>query len=462
MALNPEEMNRRRERREAQRKRAEQERRRIRRRLILAALILALCGFAIFYIARGARQASDSLQAQNVTQPVTKPAAAKPTEGVSQASTKKQDTKITICAAGDLNVTNAVVQSGLAVNGYDFTDAFMDVAAEMASGDVSVLNLEGNVCGQPYGDLSASAPRELLPALRKMGIDLVQMANSYTVNNGIFGLTQTLSELENAKLEPLGAYASDQDFNSSKGYTMCTVKGLKVAFVAFTKGMGGMGLPAGNEKCVNLLYNDYDSTYKDIDTEGISRILDSVASEKPDLTVALLHWGSENSDKITASQEKIVNLMRKKGVDVILGSHSHLLQKIVFDQKEGTLVAYSLGDFLGNATHAGTNYSIILKVEVTKNGETGETKVTGYSYTPIYTVTSEECVAIRQEGARRVFRIREAMYAFENNYVDKVSQSAYDGMTYALTRIEARITGADEKKDEEKENKKDEKKDEKK
>lgn len=445
MALNPEEMNRRRERREAQRKRAEQERRRMRRRLILAALILVLCGFAIFYIARGARQASDSLQAQNETQPVSKPAAATPTEDMSQASTKKQDIKISIRAAGDLNITNAVVQSGLAVNGYDFTDAFMDVAAEMAAGDVTVLNLEGNVCGQPYGTLSASAPRELLPALRKMGVDLVQMANSYTINNGIIGLTQTLSELESTGLEPLGAYANNQEFNRSKGYTICTVQGLKIAFVAFTKGMGGMGLPAGSEQCVNLLYNDYDSTYKDINTEGINRILDDISSEKPDLTVALLHWGSENSDKITASQEKIVNLMKKKGVDVILGSHSHLLQKIVFDQKDGTLVAYSLGDFLGDAEHAGTNYSIILNVDITKNGETGETKVTGYSYTPIYTVTTEECVAIRQDGARRVFRIREAMYAFENNYVDKVSQSAYDGMAYALQRIEARISGADEK-----------------
>lgn len=445
MALNPDEMSRRRERREVQKKKAEQERRRLRRRLILALAVLALCGFAIFYIARGARQAS-GIQAQSetlgATQPAlrsTVPASAPP----SQAPQKNPDTKIHIRAAGDLNVTDAVVQSGLAVNGYDFTDAFMDVAAELSAGDISILNLEGNICGQPYGTLNASAPRELLPALQSMGVDLVQMANSYSVNNGIIGLTQTLTDLQNYGLEPVGAYASNQDFNASKGYTICTIQGLKVAFVAFTKGMGGMGLPSGSEKCVNLLYTDYDSTYAKIDTDGITRILNDVASEKPDLTVALLHWGSENNDTITSSQEKIVNLMKKRGVDMILGTHSHLLQKIDFDQKAGTLVAYSLGDFFGDAAHAGTNYSIILDVEITKNGETGETKVTGYSYIPIYTVTSEECVAIRQEGARRVLRIREAMYAFENNFVDKVSQSAYDGMAYALTRIEARIKGED-------------------
>lgn len=447
MALNPDEMNRRRERREAQKKRAEQERRRIKRRLILAALVLVLSGFAIFYIAQGARQAAQ-LQgrsdppAATATQPT-----AKSTEPAPVATEKNPNTVINIRAAGDLNVTDAAIQSGLAVNGYDFTDAFMDVAAEMAAGDVSLLNLEGNVCGQPYGTLSASAPRELLPALRKMGIDLVQMANTYTVSNGIIGLTQTLTEIQNAGISPVGAFATTQDFNTSKGYTICTVQGLKIAFVAFTKGMGGMGLPAGSEKCVNLLYTDYDSTYKDIDRDGITKILNNIASEKPDLTVALLHWGSENNDTITSSQEKIVSLMKKNGVDVILGSHSHLLQKIDFDRKAGTLVAYSLGDFFGDAAHAGTNYSIILNVEVTKNGETGETKVSGYSYIPIYTVTTEECVAIRQEGARRVMRIREAIYAYDNNFVDKVSKSAYDGMQYALTRIEERISGADEKKD---------------
>ena len=54
MALNPEEMNRRRERREAQRKQQEKERRRLKLTLIAACVVLALCGFAIFSIARGA------------------------------------------------------------------------------------------------------------------------------------------------------------------------------------------------------------------------------------------------------------------------------------------------------------------------------------------------------------------------------------------------------------------------
>lgn len=442
MALNPDEMNRRRERREAQRRQQEKERRRLKLTLIAACVVLALSAFAIVSIARGAAQAKQETLSASV--PETENTTAAPETTAATESSKRSEpanTVIHLRAAGDLNVTNAVIQSGLAVNGYDFTDALLDVAAELSCGDVTVLNLEGNICGEPYGTDTTSAPRELATALKNAGVDLVQMANTYTVKNGIIGLTQTLQQLRSAGIEPLGAYASNQDFKTTKGYTICNVGGIKVAFVAFTKGLGGMGLPAGNENCVNLLYTDYNDVYNKVDTKGITAILDNVAAEKPDVTVAMLHWGSENSENITTQQERIITLLQKKGVNVIIGSHPHLLQKITFNQSAGTLVAYSLGDLIGDATHAGTNYSIILDVEITKYADSGTTKVTAFSYVPIYTVKSSECVAIRQEDARRVFRIREAMSAYEGNYVDRVTADAYAGMQKALTRIEERIQG---------------------
>ena len=128
-----------------------------------------------------------------------------------------------------------------------------------------------------------------------------------------------------------------------------------------------------------------------------------------------------------------------QGVDVILGTHSHLLQQITYDEVSGEFVAYSLGDFFGDAERGGTNYSIILDLEITRDNESGQTKVTGYEYIPIYTLSEKE-----GGGQRRVVRIREAMKAYEENYVDRVSKSAYDSMEYALERIEARIKGPEE------------------
>ena len=146
-------------------------------------------------------------------------------------------------------------------------------------------------------------------------------------------------------------------------------------------------------------------------------------------------WGSEYNDDISDTQKSIVNLMKKQGVDVIIGTHPHTVQAIEYDELAGTLVAYSLGDFFGDASRGGTNYSIILDLEITKDSSTGTTKVTNYSYTPIYTVSEAESA----DGYRRVVRIDKTVEAWEENYLDKVSQSAKESMVYALDRIEARI-----------------------
>ena len=432
MPHHDEELNKRREKREALRKKREAEARKMRLALIAAVLVLVLCGVGIFSIARnaGVTVQMGSSQSNPVQTEATTPTE---TTGPRRSST----TTIHIKAAGDLNVTDSVVNAGLSTGNLDYTKAFQDVAAVMADADLTVLNFEGNVSGEPYGTERTSAPRELLDGLRSMGVDMVQTANSCAINNGLIGLSSTLSAIRNSGLEPLGSYASSAEFQQSKGYTLCEIQGIKVAFVAFTKGLNGMGLPEGNDHSVNLLYEDYDSTYKKINESGINSILKAVEAERPDITIAMLHWGSEYNEAIGTTQEKIVKLMQQGGVDVILGTHPHLLQKIVHDPLAGTLVAYSLGDFYGDGTAGGSNYSIILDLEITKDTDAGITRVTDFSYTPIYTLQIHE-----NEGDykyTRVIRIKEAMEAYNDNFVDKVTKAAYESMDYAMKRIEQRI-----------------------
>jgi poly-gamma-glutamate synthesis protein (capsule biosynthesis protein) len=159
-----------------------------------------------------------------------------------------------------------------------------------------------------------------------------------------------------------------------------------------------------------------------------------VEAEKPDITVALVHWGSEYNDDISSSQEYLVSLMKKNGVDIILGTHSHTLQPIDYDPLKGTLVAYSLGDFFGDASRSGTQYSILLDMKITKDYDTGITRITDWSFVPIYTLAENEC-----DGDRRVVRVENAMSAYELNFVDKVTASCYDNLAFALDRINARI-----------------------
>lgn len=434
--MTPEEMDKRRQRREAQKKTQRKAQLKIRLGLAAAVVILGLCTAALYYFAENAPEAPEAANAMEAITATTAPETTAPTE---EETHSRWDpiTTIHIRAAGDLNITDSVVDAGLSASGFDFTRAFQDVASTLSSADLTVLNLEGNICGEPYGTQTTSAPNKLLTALRNAGVDLIQVANSCSINNGLIGLNSTLQSIRAAGMEPVGAYSTPAEFKRSKGYTICEIQGVRVAFVAFTKGVGGMGLPTGNEDCVNLLYTDYDSTYKKVDTEGITKILNNAKSEKPDFIVALLHWGSENNDTISSTQESIVKLLQKNGVGLILGTHPHLVQQVAYDDNAGTLVAYSLGDFFGDAVRGGTNYSIILDVEITRDAEQGTTRVTGYSYTPIYTVTPAQTA----DGFRRVVRIEQAMQAHDGNFVDKITDACYADMTYSLTRIASRTSG---------------------
>lgn len=433
MANSPEDMDKRRKRREEQLRRRRKQQRRLRLGMAAALVVLGICCCVIYYFIQNAPQGQ--MVQSGAVPAATEPAAEAPTEET--RSRFDPITTVHIRAAGDLNITDSVVDSGLAANGYDYTRAFQDVASTLSSADLTIMNLEGNVCGEPYGTATTSAPNKILNALSAAGVDILQMANSCTINNGLIGLNSTLQAIRAAGIEPVGAYSSTAEFKRSKGYTICDVGGIRIAVVAFTKGVGGRGLPEGSEGCVNLLYTDYESTYRRVDTAGITKILDNAKAEKPDFIIALVHWGSENNDTISKTQESIITLLKKNGVGLILGTHPHLVQEIAYDQTAGTLVAYSLGDFYGDGSRSGTNYSIILDIEITKDSDKRTTKVTGYSYTPIYTLTGSQSA----DGYQRVVRIEQAMQAHDGNFVDKVTDDCYKDMAYSLTRIADRTSG---------------------
>ena len=414
-SLDMEELNKRRVERHLRRQKMNAQKKRKKTiAMIAVCLVLIALGIGIFFLLRMEEKAAED--PGHVTQ--------------SGDVAGEDATVIHLVAAGDVNVSDAIVASGGA--DYDYTDTFIDVAHLLAEGDITVVNLEGNLCGSPYGTNSHSAPQALADMLGRSGVDLVQLANSYSINQGISGLQTTIQGVRDAGMEPLGVYGDERAWKAGKGYTIREVEGIKIAFVAFTKGMDGMTLPQGSEHCVNVLYTDYDSTYQNVNTKAINEIMDAVDGEKPDLTVAMLHWGSEYNDTISKSQNSIVSLLQERGVDAIIGTHPHYVQKMTYDPESGNFVAYSLGDLISDGKRSGTEYSVILNLEVTK--QAGSTKITGYTYTPIFTVAE-------QGNTLRTVRIAESMDAYDSNYLKRVGESTYNAMIYALQRIEARIKG---------------------
>ena len=396
--------------------------------LLIAAILAAVAGGVYLFLSRGDAPSTEPVETG--AEPVqTQPVQTEPEEP------KTGTTVIHVAAAGDLNVTDYVLESAAHENGYDFSQTFLDVAPIFSGADLALLNFEGNLSGGTYGYATGAAPLELPKALKAIGIDAVQTANSAAIRQGVSGLVATLDAFERVGLTALGTFADTDDFRKSGGYEIVEVEGIRIALIAFTKGMDNLGLPAGSENCVNLLYEDYSTDYKKVNTDGIGKVLRNVAEEQPDLTIAMVHWGSEYNDEQPSTMKKIRNQLLDGGVDIILGTHPHMVQEIEYDPVKKTLVAWSLGDFFGDAVMAGTNYSIIVDLEITRDHASGEVFLSGYEYIPIFTLKPEESAA----GGHRVVRIREAMERYEQNYVGRISEDAYGDMEYALERIEKRV-----------------------
>ena len=222
----------------------------------------------------------------------------------------------------------------------------------------------------------------------------MQTANTYSIQNGLSGLRSTIQYLDAAGISHVGTYAAQDDKTSLGGVLLKNVNGVKIAFIAYTKGLNYLTLPEGEEYAVDVLYEDYASDFNKINE---SAILDSVNAAKalqPDVIVAMLHWGSESDSAVTDSQKKIKNLLFENGVDAIIGSHSHIVGPMEEEQvttvdgeEKMCFVAYSLGNFfsaMDDSYAKNCRESVVLNLSFTKNGQTGATQLSGVTYTPIY------------------------------------------------------------------------------
>lgn len=353
----------------------------------IAALILIL---AVVLIVRSCTAEQAPPEDEQINNPVTPPTQPDPEPA-------EPDTTVTMAAVGDIMVYQSQIDAAQQEDGtYNFADSFSAIKAYTSSADLTVGNLELNLCGTtPYSGTPRTAPYFNAPDilaqnLADIGFDILQTANTYSIMNGINGLTSTMNILSAAGIEPVGTHTSDP--GTTGGYVIREINGIKIAFIAFTKGLNNMTLPLNSEYCVDLLYTDYNSDYQLVNTTAIINRLDAAKAESPDIIVAMLHWGVEYETTVSDTQEEIEDLLLKNGVDVILGSHSHIVGPMkmvdvetVEGERKECFVAYSLGNFISDMSDRNNAMeSVILNLEFTKSGETGETTISNVSYTPLY------------------------------------------------------------------------------
>lgn len=405
-------------------KRLEQKRKRKLQQRIVLGVLLVILVLIIVLVIKGCQNDESGKQPPEEEQPQT--------QMEQPAIQTEPDTVVTLAAVGDIMMYDEQIADALQEDGtYDFTSCFSAVSGLTNSADLTVGNLELNFCGEPYsGFPNFCAPEVLADTLRTLGFDVLQTANTYSIMNGISGLQSTLRYLDTAGLSHVGTYASAEDRSTNNGVLLKNVNGVKIAFISFTKGVNNLTLPDGSEYAVDLLYTDYSTDYNKVNTSAISASVEAARALQPDIIVAMLHWGAEYSSEISDTQEQITKLLLENGVDVILGSHSHIVGKMetrkvtTVDGEEKTcFVAYSLGNFCAIRKQDYTDESVVLNLEFTKNGETGETSITGISYTPLYIMDNGE-----EADAR--FQVLPIRSAISSKLFDDKQQTLTDAIAH--------------------------------
>ena len=120
------------------------------------------------------------------------------------------------------------------------------------------------------------------------------------------------------------------------------------------------GIPQSNAMTANVIY----TSQRDVMEQQVRR-----ARELADFVVVGVHWGVEDSHKITQTQRDLAQQLSDWGADVILGTHPHVVQdaewKTSVDGRQ-TFVAYSLGNFISTQSKPDQLIGAILTLELNK------------------------------------------------------------------------------------------------
>ena len=338
---------------------------------------------------------------------------------------EKEDIKVSMSVIGDIMCHNSQYNDAYKNGEYDFSYVFDDIKEHIETADLAIGNLETTFAGKDRGYASYptfNTPEILAQDLKELGIDVVSTANNHSLDTGYKGIESTIDYLDEAGILHTGTYKSVED---QENIVIKDVNGLKFAFLAYTYGTNGIPVPSGREYCINL-----------IDKELIKRHLDLAKNLKPDVICVNMHWGIEYQNSPNAEQEELANFLFENGVDIILGSHPHVLQKM--ESKEILLsngelkngfVIYSLGNFMSGQTKANTRNSIILKLDIIKDGSTGNLRFENINYIPIYTYTYPNFKNYK------VLDIRKAIQNYEDGTNSLISRNTYDLLNKELEHV---------------------------
>lgn len=321
--------------------------------LIIVAVILAVDLGLVALIHFGGKQSV--LQAPPTaptmpsvqTEPVTVPETVAPTTEATEAPTTEPTTvptteppepeRFLLTFAGDCTLGSdpehyGVMYSLIYTVGEDYDYPFRNVAEYFRNDDFTIVNLEGVLTESTSGRNTSSlftfrGPTAYTQILTGSSVEAVTLANNHTMDYGKQGYESTTNVLTEAEI----AYVEK---DGTALYT--TESGLTIGLYAAS-------------------FN--------IDAAGMKKAVADLRSQGAEIVIAAVHWGNEGQYRPTNQQKQNAHAMIDAGVDIVYGSHPHVLQPI--EEYGDGIIYYSMGNFC----FGGNNYprdldSVVLQQEV--------------------------------------------------------------------------------------------------
>lgn len=235
---------------------------------------------------------------------------------------------------------------------YDFKPTIQYIKPIITKYDLKYYNQETILGGAELGYSSYpqfNSPNEVGDAFLDAGFNLVSLATNHTMDKGERGVLNSVNYWKSKKnVVYSGQWSSWDERNEVHVYD---INGISYAFFSYTTWTNGLETPNGKEY-LNNVYSDEKAA------NDISKIRDLV-----DVVIVAMHWGTEYSLDVSSSQEYIANYLAGLGVDLIIGSHPHVVEPVEYINNGKTFVIYSLGNFL--SAQYGIDRLTGLMVEVT-------------------------------------------------------------------------------------------------
>ena len=300
---------------------------------------------------------------------------------------KVQTYNASILAVGDIMVHSPQLkaQYNSSTGTYNFDNNFKYVKKYIEEADYSLANLETTLTGNsvyPYSSYPTfNSPDELADALKNAGFDLLSTINNHSFDKRDLGVNRTLSTLKEKGFDTVGT----RENTSDDEYIIKNINNIIIGITSYSYGQ-----VRNNNKYLNGIkiseeWEDKMNIFGSSDVNKAFEIISSTTGKMKisDIQVVILHWGIEYSRSETNFQKQLAQKLCDDGVDIIIGSHPHVVQPVETitssDGKNETLVIYSLGNYISNQRRESVGvYSedgLMINIDISKKSNEDKAKV---------------------------------------------------------------------------------------